>query len=175
MAVETLTIVSAIRPGHEEAVRSVLGSFKGPDASPFAEVPGTHVARFVVVNRLGTGDPTSRRRLRPTRLLFSAVVDGPAEAWLWGLFEKEGPVFEEVWHHCAGWPDGSDSTSRSRWLLDQRLTTTYGVVAHDATVAEIRRGLALRNALREVAAEPATATPAELRAAYCRAMSRAGR
>lgn len=175
MAVETLTIVSAIRPGHEEPVRSVLSSFKEPDNSPFAEVPGTHVARFVVMNWLGTGDPTSRKRLRPTRLLFSAVVDGPAEAWLWGLFEKQGPAFEEVWHHCVGWPQSHDSTSRSRWLLEQRLTNTYSVIAHDATVAEIRRGLALRDALRDVAAEPASATPAELRAAYRRAMSQVGR
>ena len=175
MAVEILTIVSAIRPGHEEPVRSVLGSFKEPDASPFAEVPGTHVARFVVMTGLGTGDPTSRKRLRPTRLLFSAVVDGPAEAWLWGLFEEEGPAFEEVWHHCIGWPEGNDSTSRSRWLLDQRVANTHGVVAHDATVAEIHRSLALRNALRDVAAEPASATPAELRAAYRRAMSLVGR
>ncbi len=175
MAVETLTIVSAIRAGHEEPVRRALHAFKkSSGSSPFADVPGTHVARFVVMNWLGTGDPTSRKRLRPTRLLFSAVVDGPAEAWLWGLFEKQGPAFEEVWHHCVGWPERTDSSARSCWLLDQRLTNTHGIVAHDATVSEICRGLALRDALRDVAATPASCPPAELRAAYRRAMTLAG-
>lgn len=171
MAVEILSVMSAIRSGHEQPVRAALQDFKGYDDSPFADVPGTHVGRFVVLTSLGTGDPTTRKRLRPARLLFSAVIDGPADAWLWGLFEKQGPAFEGVWHHCVGWPGRTDSTARACWLLDQRLPVTHGIVANDAPVAEIRRGLALRNALRDVASEPANRTPAELRAAYRRAMA----
>jgi hypothetical protein len=175
MAVEMLSVMSAIRSGHEQPVRAALDDFKGYEASPFAQVPGTHGGRFVVLNALGTGDPTSRKRLRPTRLLFSAVIDGPADAWLWGLFEKQGSAFEEVWHHCVGWPERTDSTARACWLLDQRLPITHAIVGNDATVAEIRRGLALRDALRDVASEPADRPPAELRAVYCRAMAVAGR
>lgn len=180
MAVEMLTVVSAIHAGEEQQLRDALAPFKVEDVkdednSPFADVPGTHVARFVVMSSFGTGDPARRKRLRPVRLLFSAVLDGPADAWLWGLFEKRAEAFERVWEHCVGWPERRDSTARARWLLDQRLPITYGVVAHDNTVAEIERGLALRDALRDVAAEPASCPPAELRAAYRRAMALVGR
>lgn len=180
MAVETLVVMSAIEAGREQRLRDALAPFKieddkRQDESPFADVPGTHVARFVVMSSLGTGDPTRRKRLRPVRLLFSAVVDGPVEAWLWGLFEKQGDAFERVWRHCVGWPEFRDSTARARWLLEQRLPPTYEVIAHDASVAEIERALAVRDALREVASEPAGLTPAELRAAYRRTMAQVGR
>jgi hypothetical protein len=179
MAVETLVVVAAVTAGQEQPLREALapfriGSDEEQDKSPFTDVPGTHVARFVVMSALGTGDPTSRKRLRPVRLLFSAVVDGPAEAWLWGLFEKQGEAFERVWRHCVGWPERRDSTARSRWLLDQRLPVTYSVIAHDVSVAEIERALAVRQALREVAAEPAGLSPAELRAVYRRTMAQVG-
>jgi hypothetical protein len=179
MAVETLTVVSAIGAGHEQHVREALEAFGDGDDSPFADVPGTHVARFVVMNRLATGDPTHRQRLRPSRLLFSAVIDGPAEAWLWGLFEKQGPALEKVWCHCIGWPDpagSTDSTARVVWLVEQRLEITHEVVAHDATVAEIRRGLELREVLREVVQERDGSTAAaDLRESYRQAMAKVGR
>ena len=170
MAVETISLLSPIAAGHEEAVRATLATFER-GTGPFVKVPGTHVARFVVINWLGTGDPTRRRRLRPARLLFSAVVDGPVEGWLWGMFEKQGPVVETVWRHCSGWPAAEERQARARWLLDQRLAITYPLVANDATVAEIQHGLKRRDALRGLKAKASLLTPAELRAAYDKAMT----
>lgn len=170
MAVETISLLSPIAADREEAVRATLATFKR-GTGPFVDVPGTHVARFVVVNWLGTGDPRRRRRLRPARLLFSAVVDGPVEGWLWGLFQKQGPVVETVWRHCSGWPEAGDRQARTRWLLEQRLAITYPVVANDATVTEIQRGLKRREALRGLKTKASLLTPTELRAAYDKAMA----
>jgi hypothetical protein len=170
MSVETICLLSPIEPGQEEPLRATLATFK-PETSPFVDVTGTHVARFVVVNWLGTGDRTSRRRLRPARLLFSAAVDGPVEAWLWGLFQKQRGAVESIWRHCCGWPAAGDPQAGSRWLLEQRIHITYPLVANDATVGEIERGLAQRRALMSLKAKADLLTAHQLQEAYRRAMA----
>ena len=169
MSVEILSTLAPVRPGEEEPLRATLKTFDG--SKPFDDVPGTHTARFVVMTWLGTGDRARRRRLRPARLLFSAVVDGPVDAWLWGLFERQGPAADRVWGHCIGWPDTGEWTARASWLLDQRLVPTYEVISHDFTVAEIKRGLALQQVLRDLAVRAPTLKPADLRDAYDRAVA----
>jgi hypothetical protein len=171
VTVEPIFLLSPIEAGQEEELRATLGAYNKPGASPFADVPGTHVARFVVVNWLGTGDRTSRRRLRPARLLFSAFVDGPVEAWLWGLFEKQRAAVDSIWRHCCGWPAAGDPQAGARWLLEQRVDVTYPLVANDRTVSEIRRGLGLRRALMGLKAKADLLTAPELREAYQRAMA----
>ena len=176
MAVEILTYLPLIEAGHEKSLRSTLARFER-GTSPFEKVPGTHVARFVVINWLGTGDPTNRRRLRPARLLFSAVVDGPEEAWLYGLFEK-GTALKEVWQYCSGWPATAPREAWTPWLTQYAVTPTHKVVAHDATVAEILRGLALQRAmaqLKRLKNEKLDLKPVDLRAAYEEAMEEVGR
>jgi hypothetical protein len=126
----------------------------------------------VVMNWLGTGDRTRRRRLRPAQLLFSAVVDGPVDAWLWGLFEKQAEAADQVWRHCTDWPGTGDGTARARWLLDHRLAITFPFVAHDATVFDVQRGLALRSALAKLAPAVGTLSPREMRDAYDRLPAR---
>ena len=171
MAVEVLSYLLPIEAGHEQALRSTLETFER-GTSPFAKVPGTHVARFVVINWLGTGDPTHRRRLRPARLLFSAVVDGPEEAWLYGLFKK-ATALEDVWEHCSGWPAGQRG-AWPPWLTQHRRTPTHQIVAHDATVAEIRRGLAQQQVMAKLKYLK-DSNPADLRAAYQDAMAEVSR
>jgi len=173
MTVETICLLSPIEDGHEAALRATLAT---PERdSLFVNVPGTHVARFVVISGLGTGDRTNRRRLRPARLLFSAVVDGPVEAWLWGLFDKQRSKVEAIWVHCRGWPVAGDPRAEARWLLEQRLPITYELVANDATVGEIRRGLALRRALMTLKGKADLLAATELQEAYERAMAEVGR
>lgn len=174
MAVEILTYLPRIEAGQEKSLRSTLATFER-GTSPFSEVPGTHVARFAVINWLGTGDPTNRRRLRPARLLFSAVVDGPEEAWLFGLFyEEQGRAIETVLQHCTGWPVGQH-LAWTPWLQQYRVDPTHRVIAHDATVAQIHRGLRLQQAMAELRDKKDVLTPTELRAAYQQAMGVVGR
>ena len=168
MGVEILSVLTPVREGAEEGLREVLAGFVGH--SPLADVPGTHAGRWVVMNWLGTGDRTRRRRLRPAQLLFSAVVDGPVDAWLWGLLEKQGAAADQVWRHCSDWP--ADGSARARWLLEQRLEITYPFVAHDASVFDIRRGLALRNSLAKLAPAVAALSPREMRDVYDRLPAR---
>lgn len=168
MGVEIVSALTPVKVGAEEGLRAVLAGFEGH--SPLADVPGTHAGRWVVMNWLGTGDRTRRRRLRPAQLLFSAVVDGPVDAWLWGLLEKQGVAADRVWRHCSDWP--VDGSARARWLLDHRLEITFPFIAHDASVFDIRRGLALRGGLAKLAPEVAAMSPREMRDAYDRLPAR---
>jgi hypothetical protein len=165
VTVEILSALTPIVESQEEPLREQLEHFRH-QKSPFAAVPGTHAARWVVMNWLGTGDRRRRRRLRPAQLLFSAVVDGPVEAWLWGLLEKQGQAVDDVWRHCTDWPTGGDRTAQASWLIDHRLDITFPFIAHDTTVFDIKRGLALRSALAKLIPEAETMTANELREAY---------
>jgi hypothetical protein len=101
------------------------------------------------------------------------VVDGPVDAWLWGLLEKQRAAADQVWRHCRDWPADGDGTARARWLLDHRLAITFPFVAHeDASVFDIRRGLALRSALARLAPAAGTLNPREMRDAYDRLPAR---
>lgn len=166
MAVEMLTVLSPVQLGEETPLRKTLQAVKGRDASPFDAVPGTHTARWVVLQWVGTGDPTRRRRLRPAVLLFSAVVDGPVESWLWGLLHGVDGTAEEVWSHCSGWPGADKRPACARWLLDHRLPLTFEFLGYDATVDEITHGLELRHRLADFAVRARDLEPDQLRTEY---------
>jgi hypothetical protein len=177
MAVEIFSTVTPIKDGGEAPLRGELARFeavvRAGGRSPLADVPGTHAGRWVVMDQLGTGDRTRRRRLRPAQLLFSALVDGPVDAWLWGLFEKQSAAAERVWRHCTDWPaEGDGTAARARWLVDHRLVATFPFIARDATVRDVERGLALRNALARLAPAVGTLSPREIRDAYDRLPAR---
>lgn len=167
MAVDLLTSLTPIVPGREADLRRALAALPTGDGSPFARVPGTHVARWVVLEYFGKGDPVLRRPLRPALLLFSAAFDGPVEPWLWGLRAGLGPTAEAVWSHCSRWPGAAEGTSFAHWLLEHRLHINMPFVAHpEATVGEILHGLDCRERLINFAVRNQGRAPADLRRAF---------
>ena len=58
-SVYALTAITAVRPGREPLLRERLRALRCPD-SPFARLPSTHFARFVVLDRLAFEGPAGR-------------------------------------------------------------------------------------------------------------------
>jgi hypothetical protein len=167
MTVELFTALTPITPGEEVSLRQVLAGLPTGPASPLEQVPGTHAARFVVMDHLGMGHPVRRRPLRPALLMFSAVLDGPVEVWLSGVRTGLRETAEAVWSHCRGWPGTEDSRPFAQWLLRHRLKHTMPFIAHrDATLDQVLQGLELREKLMKFVLENQGLPAAHIRKAY---------
>lgn len=162
------TSLLPVEAGQEGALRRRLDTLGDGGDSPFATVPGTHMARLFVLDHYG-GPPggNHHRRIDPALLAFSAVLDGPLGPWLDGLRAALGSTGEEIWCHCPGFPGMRDGAAFSAWLLRHEIAPSMPIIAYpDATVGQVRRGLELRARLADLAERAQGAKPSELRAAY---------
>jgi hypothetical protein len=139
---EPLVILAPLREGHADAARAAIRALR----EPFADVPGTHLARLQILR------PRARRfRGRPRAyVLLGAEHDGPRDEWL----AAAAPGLEAVFAHCAFWPGAGDRAAVAQWASDHELRVGFSVVgAPDATVDEVRRALDLRARLAALALE----------------------
>jgi hypothetical protein len=114
--VQALTILTPIlreRPGdasHAIAIREVLASIPTDRGSPFARVPGTHSARFVVMDDVVyPGAPSRLDQLASPYLVFVADVDGAVDAYAASLATHAPDLVDAVFRHCRGYPGVADA------------------------------------------------------------------
>ena len=165
MDVENFSALIPVLPGHERDLKVAVEALPGRDESPFAAVPGTHVARLVVLDSFG-GPAIPRRRLHPALLALSAMVDGPFDAWLDSMCVALGPTGDALWVHCAGWP-GPGPGATARWLHGFRVPKLHTSIIGNpgALVPDVEKGLRQRAALLELALA-GRLPPDELRRRY---------
>jgi hypothetical protein len=144
--IQVFAALTPVSPGHEPLLRAALRS-RSAD-SPFARVPGTHFARWVVVTKLPYDGPRQKPDLlRSTYLLFSACFDGAdLGAYLERLRVGLGSVADEVWGQCVGYGGESDLV---RYLTHNRIDPAVVFAEYPtATVAAVKDALALRSRLQ---------------------------
>ena len=162
-AMNSLTTLCPVAASQEHALSAQLDALD-PAASPFARHGPTHFARFVLVPP-GAFDHTEPPP--PPKLLFSAVFRGERDRYLEALTAAMPDEAHAVWSHCDGYVDvRSDPAGFRAFLLDRVVRPVFRAAAYDAEPAEVRRALALRRALRELAQDRAQRTPAQLRAEF---------
>jgi hypothetical protein len=168
---QALTLVARIVRGREEALRATLEALPDGSASPLAELPGTHFARFVIApDLLARGGMTGPDELETSHLIFSACLDGDLPPWLDALCERIPETADEVFGACERYPGCGDPAAFARWVADNRLRTAAftGGYLH-APLAEVREALALRKRLRTFAPRAQHMGAAELQAAFLEA------
>lgn len=169
MALAHFTTLVPIQAGREEALRKTLDALGTDDQSPFHGVPGTHMARFYVLDHYGgslTG-PVAHHQLRRALLVLSAVVDGPVGIWVGNLHQRMEPTAEAVWSHCFGFPGTADGRAFARWLLRHQVPPSFDVIANkEGSVQSVREGLTLRTRLGEFAGRMQGVAPPLVRDAY---------
>ncbi|MDQ4041149.1 MAG: hypothetical protein M3141_05310, partial [Actinomycetota bacterium] len=74
-----LTSFIPIVPEREDDLRAHLRGLPRGSESPLASLPRTHVARWVIIDRLPS-DPPQPDRLEASYLLFTSSVDGEVES-----------------------------------------------------------------------------------------------
>lgn len=149
---QALTIITTVRAGCEERLRSLLDAYgdslqQGGVSVPFHLIETIHFCRWVVLPAI-----VFRGEQLPARLLFCSHHDGTREEQLADLSTKMGDVLDRVYEFCQGYPGTGERTTVSRASFLEK-----HVVRNDAifigtpyrTVAQIRQEDRLRSALQE--------------------------
>ncbi len=161
-----LTVLTPVATGRVDALRETLARLPGGERSPLARLEGTHFARWVVVPGLLRGG-SADGRAAAEHLLFTSTFDGAADAYLAAMRTLLRDEADTVWGHCDGYPGSSDERRFAEYMRRHRLRTNLFVAAYpNASVAEVRRALALRRRLRAFAPRAQDMAPAELRVAF---------
>ena len=137
-------LLARVRAGEAEAARAAIEDHWCAGSSPFAAVPGTHLARLQVLR------PPARRGRRGTRehVLLAADADAPLRAWLECFRVVAAAPLDAVLGHCAFYPGAGDAAAFGRWVQANRLEVGFSVIGSpDATRAEVSNALALREEL----------------------------
>jgi hypothetical protein len=160
VATEALVVLARVRAGEADAARAAIDEhWERAARSPFAAVPGTHLARLQVLT------PPARRGVRGTRecVLLSADVDAPLAPWLERFRAAAAGPLDAVLGHCAFYPGASAPAPFGRWVEANRLPVGFSVIGSpDATLAEVGAALDLRERLAAFAERTQRMSAADL-------------
>jgi hypothetical protein len=159
-----LSVLAPIADGRADALQAHLEALGEGDASPLARVPGTHIARWVVIYQ-GPGQ-RKRDRLGP-RLLFSSNHDGEVGAYLEGLRTGMAEDADAIWGHCRGYPGHADGPAFAAWMRAHMLEAALFFAAYGGmTVEQVKDNLARRRALLELVIAGQGMPPDDLKARF---------
>lgn len=160
-----LIVIAPITEDQVESASDAIAQTPTGPGSPFALLPSTHFARWVVLANLLDADDDPVEPRRPY-LLFCADLDGSLEDWATSACERAGPQLDRVWRHCEGYPGSGEVGRFLDYLRVHQVSAGFSICSYSATVDEIRASLTLQRQLRELAELQQGLSPAELRRVY---------
>jgi hypothetical protein len=163
-----LSVLAPIADGQADALQAHLDALAEGDSSPLARVPGTHIARWVVIPDVVYQGAGQRRRdtLSP-RLLFSSNHDGDVGAYLEGLRTGMAEDADAIWGHCRGYPGHADGPAFATWMRAHMLEAALFFAAYGGmTVGQVQDNIARRRALLELVIAGQGMPPADLKARF---------
>ena len=112
----SLTVLTPIIDGQETHLAQYLNALPTGDASPLAGVPGTHFARWVVIDDVIYEGPDQgdRDHLEHPRLLFTSNFDGDLDPYLEALRTGLGESADTIWGHCIRYPGREEGAAVAR-------------------------------------------------------------
>jgi hypothetical protein len=164
----SLTVLTPIRDGREAQLAAHLDGLEQGAGSPLASVPGTHFARWVIIDDVVyEGHGQRRDHLRAQRLLFTSNFDGPLDAYLQGMRTGLGEGADAIWSHCKGYPGSQDAVAFAAWLTAHQVDSVLFFAAYgEQTVGEVHANLELRSRLIDFALRAQGLPPEELAAGF---------
>jgi hypothetical protein len=152
-----LTILSPIiddekaTPSHDLQIRDYLAHLSTREESPFAQAPGTHLARLVVMDDvIYVGAPACEEHLKSKYLIFESNCDGDLDSYLSGLATSIPDHLDAVWKHCVGYPGATNRQAFMDYMKACHLDTTFFFAAvNDKSVTETLRALQTQTAVAD--------------------------
>jgi hypothetical protein len=166
-----LSVLAPIADGQAGELRAHLEGLGEGAASPLARVPGTHIARWVVIDDVVYQGAGQRKRdtLTP-RLLFSSNFDGEVSAYLEGLRTGMAAEADAVWGHCRGYPGHEDGPAFAAWMNVHMLEAALFFAAYGGmTVDQVHANLDRRRRLVGLVLEAQGLPAADLKARFMEA------
>jgi hypothetical protein len=139
-----LTVLTPILDGHVQELTDHLEALPEGRDSPMARVPGTHLARWVVIDQVKYQGHGQRRRdaLSSARLLFTSNFDGALDPYLEALRTKLGEDADAVWGPCRGYPGHENATGFAEYLRSHALEAALFFAAYGGhTLEQVRTNL----------------------------------
>jgi hypothetical protein len=163
-----LTVLTPILADHVSPLAAHLAALWPADASPLARVPGTHLARWVVIGQVKQQEGQRRRdALKAPRLLFTSNFDGELNPYLEALRTGLAGDADAIWGNCTGYPGHQDAAGFSAWIRHHQIEAALFFGAYgDQTVGEVHANVAARTGLIEFALETRGLDPAALQARF---------
>lgn len=162
--------MTAIKPGEIDALRAYLEGFRDRGERPLDKVPGTHMARFVIVEKFNCKPSYKQRRpenIACASLCFSSNLDGPIDTYLDGLCAIFQPEAQEIWGRCVGSPAACEGKALKDYLKHNQIDCGFFYAAYgEATVEKVRFTLDQRERMMAFATEHQGVSPAELQQAF---------
>jgi len=163
-----LTVLAPIVPGRERELTAHLETLGEGDASPLARVPGTHIARWVVMDDvIFQGEGQRKRDRMSPRLLFSSNFDGDRDAYLEGLRTGMAEEGDAIWGHCQGYPGHGDGPAFAAWMRAHQLEAALFFAAYGGmTVDEVHANVERRRRLLDLVIAGQSLSPADLKTRF---------
>lgn len=165
----SLTVITPINDGEEARLAAYLNGLGAGGSSPLAGVPGTHFARWVVIDDVvyEGWEEGEREHLQHARLLFTSNFDGDLDPYLEGLRTGLGESADAIWGHCLGYPGRSDPDAFARYMRHHQIDSSLFFAAYgDRTVEDVKRSLAVRLKLIDFALRAQGLPAADLQSAF---------
>ena len=166
-----VTLLVPLPSEQRDRTAAALADLAGParESLAFGRHKNLHFARLLLLDE--RTDP-SGNQIGP-QLIYTADLDGEADAHLLALADLSGAGLDRAFGHCPGYPSRPDPASRTAWLSAHRVpeaafyVNTVGRGAPQVLAeARLRRGL--EEYLDEHRGEVAELTAAEVHAALRR-------
>lgn len=175
-----LTVVTPILGGrltgaqHAAAIRGVLATVPADSRSPFARIPMTHFARWVVIDDVPTLDaPAAEDHLASNYLLLVAEFDGGLDPFLDFFATACADLLTDIYSHCVAFPGVTDLREFVRYIKKCQVETTLLFGGYPkATVGDVRAALRAQKSFVDFAGTNATADPATRRKRFNEMMQR---
>lgn len=150
-----LTVFTPILAGREDELKEYLdGMALGPE-SPLARLDTLHTSRIQIFRALVHQGPAQKHSdpLERAQVVFTSTFDGELDPYLDALAERV-PEADEWWGRCAGYPGRAERAAFRGYVRAHKVDTSLFASAFpDASVAEVRAALALRERVLDFAVE----------------------
>ncbi|MEO7083862.1 MAG: hypothetical protein ABI442_20990 [Gemmatimonadaceae bacterium] len=172
-----LTMLSPIAPGitadgvpHDLAIRRELIALDTRGESPFADVPTTHLARWVVIGSLPyEGIPAVIDSLASKYLLFTSNFDGALDDYLELMRTRMPDAVTRIWSHCLAFPGVGDRVAFAGYMKKCQVETSFFFGAYTKyTLNEVLRALDAQRRMSAFIADQQDqgSAPADLQRAF---------
>lgn len=142
-----LTMFAPIKPGQTVALQQYLLDMPTGADSPLARLEHLHCSRLHVLEELVyQGAPQRPEPLKSAYLIFTGSFDGDLDRFAQDICFLLPDEADAIFGHCVGYPGSQDPAAFLAWVRHNQIANHYVLSPYpDATVQDVRQGLALRD------------------------------